>query len=1340
VVYTINEDSGGNYFVTDSLGDFIKGAKTELSVSFGIAVDFSSNIYVTNAGNQSITVYPPLANGAGTVNEFPTLAITGSSTGLNNPVGVALDSAGNIYVANQGGASITVYPPLGTSTANQSPTATISGGETGFIFPTYIALDDSLNIYVTDVGNDTVRVFPPLATSGTGTLNEAPIATIDVSSAGGNPFGIVVDESGRIYVANDTTSDITVYPPLAISGLGALGAESPIATISDGTTGLDSPYGLALDGGGRLYTANSASNSVTVYSPLGSSTGTLSGSPAATITTGIADPRGVAVKQAVIYPTTTPTPSPTPTASPVGFETPTPTESPTPSPTPTASPTSGPTQTPTPSPTASPSPTATPVFPLQSVVYTTDLGVPDVSDTIGGAIHPDPAFSQPFSMALDSSDNIYVADALGETISVFPPLGSNVAMNESPTVTISGGLTGLFYPVSIAVDAAGNIYVVNVPFEFGYEPSVTIYPPVGSSTGNLNEPPTATITGSNTLLTGGPIALDSALDIYVGNGSSVMVYPPLGSNTGPLNESPIATIGGSNTTITNAEAIAVETNGNIYVKAETTGGLAVLVFPPLANSGLDTLNEPPTAIITGTNPGLALGGITLDSDGYLYSANGSLNTVTVYSPLGGSTGVLNELPFYTFNASAGLSDPAGIAVMPPVLYPTTTPTPTATPSPTPTPSCPAGVCGQVVGGLTPISGAAVTLFAAGTGYGSSATSLGTATSATDGTFQIPSFTCPAGDPETYLTATGGDAGSGANSAIGLMAALGPCDNLVRSTDVINELTTAAADWALAQFFDSSGHIIGAPSTNAIGLQNAYANMADLADVNPNPGNFAVTGNPSSFLPTAAACAAASPPANCDGLERLDTLANILAACVDSSGSGSTACAKLLCDATPGLTYSGSSCSGTPTGGHTKPTETLGAAHLIVTNPANNVSALYGLAGATPFSPTLAAAPDGWEMGLNFAPPAAVLAVPEAIAVDAFGNLFVSNCGYQCHGGSSSLGTVSELTASSGYTDSGLPFGTFLSFGNGLLDEPLSIALDLAGDVFVTDDFESGGLSELTATSNPPYSAGSALGAPGATYNEPFSVALDALGDVFVVNEGNFSVTEVTGAPSYATGVNFTGSPGAILNYPEAMAVDGSGNIFVANGGLFTAGSVSELTAASSYATGLNFAPAAALFGYSTSIALDASGNIFTTNPFGGPIPPLATVGSGSVSELIAPNYGTSGASFTPAGAAFSYPAAIAVDGAGNLFVANQVNGGVTGGSVSELTAPNYATSGFNFAPLGAAFLHPSSIALDSSGNVFLPNGYGESVGEIMGLAKPVITPIQGCVTFWKNNPGEACVP
>src|SRR6266702_2438782 len=96
-------------------------------------------LYVANAGGNTITVYAAGASG----NATPTATIAGGNTGLNVPVGIALDGAGNIYVTNLNANSITVY--AAGASGNATPTATIAGHNGPF----GIAVDGAGNIYVT---------------------------------------------------------------------------------------------------------------------------------------------------------------------------------------------------------------------------------------------------------------------------------------------------------------------------------------------------------------------------------------------------------------------------------------------------------------------------------------------------------------------------------------------------------------------------------------------------------------------------------------------------------------------------------------------------------------------------------------------------------------------------------------------------------------------------------------------------------------------------------------------------------------------------------------------------------------------------------------------------------------------------------------------------------------------------------------------------------------------------------------------------------------------------------------------------------------------------------------
>jgi len=124
--------------------------------------------------------------------------------------------------------------------------------------------------------------------------------------------------------------------------------------------------------------------------------------------------------------------------------------------------------------------------------------------------------------------------------------------------------------------------------------------------------------------------------------------------------------------------------------------------------------------------------------------------------------------------------------------------------------------GVVQGGQQPVSGANIALYAAGSsGYGSMSTNISiltrTVTSGSDGGFSITGLYTCSGTSQMYLVATGGDSGSGTNSSLALMAALGPCSGLSASTFVlVDEVTTVAAVYALAPFMATNS---GSPGAN-----------------------------------------------------------------------------------------------------------------------------------------------------------------------------------------------------------------------------------------------------------------------------------------------------------------------------------------------------------------------------------------------------------------------------------------------------------------------------------------------------------------------------------------------
>lgn len=266
--------------------------------------------------------------------------------------------------------------------------------------------------------------------------------------------------------------------------------------------------------------------------------------------------------------------------------------------------------------------------------------------------------------------------------------------------------------------------------------------------------------------------------------------------------------------------------------------------------------------------------------------------------------------------------------------------------------------GMVHGGQSPITGAAIQLWAVGTtGYATGATALISATVTTsDGSSTMDSnanvgnanntlpageftlnftsaYSC-AGNPLVYLVATGGNPGLTAgtnNSAIVLMAPLGPCTNLNSSTFVsINEVTTVAATWALAQFMTYTG-VIGAPSSNAASLASAFNEVNNL--VNISTGAALATDTAGDTVPQS----------------EINTFANTVVPCINSTGPTSTACSTLFTDIYSGLS----------------PLTVLSGLLDLALFPNTNMSNLFGLATAnTAFQPSLSAAPHNWTLTLG----------------------------------------------------------------------------------------------------------------------------------------------------------------------------------------------------------------------------------------------------------------------------------------------------------------------------------------------------------------------------------------
>ncbi len=562
------------------------------------------------------------------------------------------------------------------------------------------------------------------------------------------------------------------------------------------------------------------------------------------------------------------------------------------------------------------------------------------------------------------------------------------------------------------------------------------------------------------------------------------------------------------------------------------------------------------------------------------------------------------------------------------------------PPQTSTPQPGVGVHGMVRGGQQAIVGATVAMYAAGTaGDGAGAVNLlGAGGVSTDsvGAFTIPaSYVCPSAATQIYLVARGGNVAGGANNAASvMMAAVGDCGGLTSATNVvINEVTTAAAAWALAQFTSeggSAGGVVGATATNAVGLRNAFAVAKNLADVTAGTA-------PGAALPPGAAMETA----------KLNSLANALSACVVSSaGAG---CGPLFTATTIGSAV---------------PVDTLDAALNVVTHPGSNVSAVFGVATMSrTFAPALAQAPNDWTMSITYGGCVPVacggLNLPGAVAIDSSGSVVVAN-----YFG----GVMSKFSAT------GAP-ASVAGFAGVGLRESFGIAVDANDNVWVANE------QSVTAANNQHHGSVSEFSSAGVELSRngytggglyyPVALAVDAGGDVWAADYGSSSATllaqdgsAISGAGGYAaSALPFTSAvaidashnawfaaqnaavrvtpAGAVTSFaccndPAGIAIDASGNVWIAD---YNGSAVVEMTSTGAVAHTVSVL---AGNGGPKGIAVDGAGNVWAGNYYGNSL--VEILGTTASAASPAAGYGVDAGLHEPYG--------LAIDASGGVWVSN----------------------------------------------------------------------------------------
>jgi sugar lactone lactonase YvrE len=363
-------------------------------------------------------------------------------------------------------------------------------------------------------------------------------------------------------------------------------------------------------------------------------------------------------------------------------------------------------------------------------------------------------------------------------------------------------------------------------------------------------------------------------------------------------------------------------------------------------------------------------------------------------------------------------------------------------------------------------------------------------------------------------------------------------------------------------------------------------------------------------------------------------------------------------------------------------------------------------------------------------------IPCGVAVDGAGNIFVADCGNSTIWKISAAGVVTTLAGTAGLVGSADGAGAAASFNN-----PSGVAVDGTGNVVVADARNNtirkvtpaGVVTTLAGTAG---LVGSADGAgAAASFNNPSGVAADGVGNVFVADCDNNTIRKITPSGVVTTLADGTGGP-ASFGGPTGVAVDGEGNVFVAGNfddtirKITPAGVVTTLagsaTAQSESADGTG---AAARFNGPDGVAVDEAGNVFVADRHSNTIRKVTP--AGVVTTLAGSATAAPGSSDgTGAAASFNFPCGVAVDGAGNLFVADSFNDTIRkvtpAGVVTTLAGSAGSLGSADGTGDAARFDRPQGVAVDGAGNLFVTDMGNDTIRKI--TPSGVVTTLAGSAT------------
>ncbi|MBZ5619228.1 MAG: hypothetical protein LAQ69_10975 [Acidobacteriia bacterium] len=377
---------------------------------------------------------------------------------------------------------------------------------------------------------------------------------------------------------------------------------------------------------------------------------------------------------------------------------------------------------------------------------------------------------------------------------------------------------------------------------------------------------------------------------------------------------------------------------------------------------------------------------------------------------------------------------------------------------------------------------------------------------------------------------------------------------------------------------------------------------------------------------------------------------------------------------------------------------------------------------------------------------AELHTPSDVALDSSGNLYIADTANAVIRQVTPAGVITTIVGTNaiGFAGDGGP-----ALKAALL-APVALAVDSSTNLYIVENGDSrirkvdtkANINTIVGTGTAGFS-GDGSDATKAQMNFPTGIAVDSSGNLYIADFLNLRIRKVSSSGSISSvagnGVlSYSGDGGpalnAQMNAPQGVAADAAGNIYVADTGNNVVRRVSKAGAIAAFAgngtagsNGDGSAATGAQLSAPMGLAVDASGNLYIADSQNAKVRKVST--SGAISTVAGngtPGYGGDGAAAT--GAQLNTPIGIAVDAAGNLFIADFSNNRIrkvsTSGTITTVAGNgNSGYSGDGGQATNAQLNTPTAVALDGAGNLYI----GDTGNNVVRLVTPsgTITTIAG---------------